>query len=120
MIDGTLCAAFICTTISAGWVIKAKATSEQNYDFVWLYQTWFYNLITPIMLISQFVALIINWVNSDFLSTLAYLGIILGTGLINGYLIAPVLVKAFGIDRLGAILPVICCIASLVFLFVSL
>ena len=120
MIDGTLCAAFICTTISAGWAIKAKATCEQNYDFVWLYQTWFYNLITPIMLISQFVALIINWVNSDFLSTLAYLGIILGTGLINGYLIAPVLVKAFGIDRLGAILPVICCITSLVFLFVSL
>ena len=116
MIDGTLCAAFICTTLSAGWVIKAKATG----DFVWLYQTWFYNLITPIMLISQFVALIINWVNSDFLSTLAYLGIILGTGLINGYLIAPILVKVFGIDRLGAILPVICCITSLFFLFVSL
>lgn len=116
MIDGTLCAAFICTTISAGWVIKAKATG----DFVLLYQTWFYNLITPIMLISQFVALIINWVNSGLLSSLAYLGIVFGTGLINGYIIAPILVTVFGTDRLGAILPVICCIASLVFLFVSL
>ncbi|MBR0122678.1 MAG: hypothetical protein IJM12_02390 [Bacteroidales bacterium] len=69
MIDGTLCAAFICTTISAGWVIKTKATCEQNYDFVWLYQTWFYNLITPITLISQLVVLIINWVNASFISS---------------------------------------------------
>lgn len=120
MIDGTLCAAFICTTISAGWAIKAKATCEQNYDFVGLYQTWFYNLITPIMLISQLVALIINWVNASFLSSLAYFGIIVGTGFINGYLIAPILVKVFGFEGIGALLPVICCIASLIFLFVSL
>ena len=120
MIDATICTALICFTISGGWAMKAKAKCDLNNDFVEIYYTRLYSLLPTAMLVLQIIALIINWINTDFLSSLLYLGIMLGTGVINGYIIAPILVGIFGHEKLGAVLAIIACLASTVFVFVSL
>lgn len=120
IINSSLCIAFVCFTICTGWLIGAKGIYTRNFDFIPLYETLFFKLLPPVMLLVILIALIINWVNYGFLSSLCYLGIISGTGVINGLIITPILVKIFGYDGFGAIIPIIACIAAAVFLFVSL
>ena len=118
MIESRYLIAVICFTICAGWPLSAKIICEKNYDYVGIYETRLFAMFPAVSIISFCVSLIINWVNVSFLSSLCYLGISVGTGLINGLIISKILVGVFGYDRLGVILPILANIASIVWLFI--
>ncbi len=102
----------ILTTITSGWVIGTKAVCQRNYDYV-----EFYALFPILSIVSSIVALVIYWINNGFQSFMIATVVLIITGKINGILITPVLIKIFGYGRIGAILPIISCIISFVFLF---
>ncbi|MBO7572523.1 MAG: hypothetical protein J6T48_10285 [Bacteroidales bacterium] len=119
MIESKYLIAVICFTICAGWPISAKTICEKNYDYVGIYETRLFAMFPTISIIAFLVSLIINWVNVGFLSSLCYLGISVGVGLVNGFIISPLLVMIFRYEGLGAIIPILANIASIVWLFIA-
>lgn len=119
MIEKTYLIALLIQAVCCGWAIYAKSVSSKC-DFVEFYDTALYGIFTSIIpLLASFVSFIINWVNVGFLSTLCYLGIVVGFGYVNGKLFAPTLVRIFGYSGIGALLPFIASIASTVYLFIA-
>ena len=117
MIDTSYLIALIFVIISGGWMIKSKAVCAQNYDSVGIYDTPVHTFFVAASLICLLISLIINWANVSFLSTLCYVGITIGVGLINGLIVSPLLIKIFGYSGIGAILPIIASIASIIWMF---
>lgn len=117
MIDSSYLTALICVIISGGWMIKSKAICAQNYDSVGIYDTPIHTFFVIASLICLFISLIINWANVSFLSTLCYIGITIGVGFLNGLVVSPILIRIFGYSGIGAILPIIASIASIIWMF---
>ena len=120
MIEETYLIALLIQVVGCGWAISAKAYCENNRDPVVFFDTMLYGVFTSIIpILALMVSLIINWVNVSFLSTLCYLGIVVGAGFVNGLLVAPTLNRIFGYSGIGALLPFIASIASTVYLFIA-
>lgn len=119
MINTTYLTAIIILIICGGWAISAKAYSRNNGDYIPIFETPLYSITTAITFLVFIISLILNWINIGFLSTLCYIGICIGCGFVNGLVISPILNRLFGYSGIGAILPIIACIASSIYLFIA-
>lgn len=109
---------FIALLLSFSWISCSKAISERNLDFIPLYDTGFFNMMLGIIVLCVLIGLIISWVNAGFLVFLAYLGITVAVLLVAQYTVTPILISIFGYQGLGgAILPLLCAIASAIWMF---
>lgn len=117
-IDYTYLIALILLVISGGWAGRTKALCDANHDYVGFLDSVIYTIVNAVSFIALIVTLIINWVTNGFLSSIIYLGIITLFTFLNGKIICPLLNRLFGYSGLGALLPFIACIASIIYLFI--
>lgn len=120
MIEEAYLIALLIQVVGCGWAISVKAYNEINCDFVFFFDTKLYSIFALVIpIFALIVSFIINWINVSFLSTLCYLGIVVGAGVVDGLLVAPLLNIVFGYSGIGAFLPFIASIASTVYLFIA-
>lgn len=117
-IDYSYLIALFLLLIGGGWAGRTKALCDANHDYVGLLDSPIYTVVNALAFISLIISLIINWVNNSFLSSIIYLGIIILFTFLNGRIICPLLNRMFGYSGLGALLPFIACIASIIYLFI--
>lgn len=91
-----------------------------NYDYIPVYHTPLYTFLQFALAICILVGIIIAGVNLGFLMGLAYFGITIGTVLLSLFIIVRLLIAAFSNQGLGAVLPVLCGIASAIWMFVNM
>ena len=112
-----LTALSICWIVG-GWIHQVKAVCNAAYDHVHLYNTPLYTIFTSVPYLAIVVSLVINIFLVGFLSTLCYIGILIAVQLININILLRIYLVTFGYSGIGAIIPMIGIIPSLIWLFV--
>jgi hypothetical protein len=107
---------FICLCVTFSWASCAKGLCEKNYDSVLFYDTPIWKLSQMGMILSIIIGIIIAGINSGFLIALAYLGIAIGTVIVNQLTLIYLRMWIFGYQGLGAVMPIIAWIASFIWL----
>ncbi len=103
--------------IVGGWIYQVKAASNAAYDSIHLYTTPLYAIFTSIPFLAIIVSLVINIFQAGFLSTLCYIGILSAVQFININILFRIYLMIFGYSGIGAIVPMIGIIPSLIWLF---
>ena len=107
----------ICWTVG-GWIHQIREACNVAYDYVPLYNTPLYAFFTAVPFLVTVVSLIINIFLAGFLSTLCYIGALMVIQFININILFPIYLVIFGYSGIGAIVPVVGIIPSLIWLFV--
>ena len=104
--------------IVGGWIHQVKAASNATYDFISLYDTPLYAIFTSVPFLATITSLVINIFLAGFLSTLCYIGILIAVQLVNINILFRIYLMIFGYSGVGAVVPMIGVIPSLIWLFV--
>lgn len=110
---------FICLCVCLSWSICAKIQCDHKYDMVMFYETPLFLFLQFALAICIIIGVIIAWVNAGFLIALAYLGIAIGTIVINMVTLAHVLISIFTYQGIGALLPLFGGFASAIWMFIQ-
>lgn len=110
---------FICLCVCLSWSICAKIQCDHNYDMVMFYESPLFLFIQVALAICIIIGVIIAWVNAGFLIALAYLGIAIGTIVLNMVTLAHLLISIFTYQGIGALLPLLGGVASAIWMFIQ-
>lgn len=104
--------------IVGGWIHQVKAACNAAFDNVLLYDTPLYTIFTSVPFLATTTSLVINIFLAGFLSTLCYIGILIAVQLVNINILFRIYLRIFGYSGVGAVVPMIGIIPSLIWLFV--
>lgn len=108
---------FICLCLSFSWTACTKMACKRNYDDVVILDSPVWSYTQLLTILSIVIAIIIVLVKVGFLASLCYLGIALGCVFIGQFTTSVILVAIFGYQFLGAILPLLSCIGTAIWMF---
>ncbi len=104
--------------IVGGWMHQVKANASAAYDYVEVYDTPLYVILSLAPFLSTIISLIINIFQVGFLSTLCYIGILILTQILNINILYRIYRVIFGYSGIGAIIPMISIIPLIIWVFV--
>lgn len=110
---------FLATVLSMAWLNGTKATCERKDDYVHFFNTIQFNGLFSILFLCVVAGLIIAWVNAGFIVFLEYLGCAIGTIIVGSMIPIPILIKIFGYQGFGIILPIISAIGCAIWMFIQ-
>lgn len=110
---------YIALLVSYSWIRYVRVVSASYFYHLEFLHGGLYDVISLILFLCACGGLIIGLIDGGFMACLGYLGIALVSIFVSRRFISWILVHIFGYDRMGVILPLVCAIASVFWMFSS-